>query len=229
MTRIRILGLAALLLGAAVLGGTIIGSVAASTSPRTAATAPVAAASGPPAGAAGDACATFRRAFAANLGVEESALAPAARAAANATVDAAVADGRLTAVVGARLKMRIDRAAGDGCALFAGRLARVAGTAGAIRDAAGAAAKALGMTAKELREELRAGATLRTLADTHGVQYATVSDAIFASVKADLDAAVAAGRIAQSRADRILDRLERNLAVGRLRDARPVPSGARGS
>jgi hypothetical protein len=229
MTRIRILGLAALLLGTAVLGGTIIGSVAASTTPRTDATAPVAAASGPPAGPAGDACATFRRAFAANLGVEESALAPAARAAANATVDAAVADGRLTAAAGERLKMRIERAAGDGCALFAGRLARVAGTTGAVRDAAGAAAKALGMAETELREALRAGATLRTLADTHGVPYDTVTAAITAAVKADLDAAVAAGRIAQARADRILDRLERNLAAGRLRDARPVPSGAQGS
>jgi hypothetical protein len=226
MTRFRILGLAALLLGAAVAGGTIIGSVAASTSPRTDATAPVAAASRPPAVAAADACADFRRAFAANLGVDEAALAPAARAAANATVDAAMADGRLTAAAGERLKARIERAAGDGCALFAGRLARVAGPTGALLDVAGAAAKALGLTQKQLREQLRAGATLRTLADTHGVPYDTVTAAITAAVKADLDAAVAAGRIAQARADRIIERLERNLAAGRLRDARPVPSGA---
>jgi hypothetical protein len=230
MTSFRILGLATLLLGAAVAGGTIIGSVAASTSPRTDPAGPVAAAaSGPPAGGAGEACADFRRAFAANLGVDESALAPAARAAARSTVEAAVADGRLTAAAGERLEARIDRAAGDGCALFAGRLARVAGTVGAVRDAAGAAARALGMTEKELREQLRAGATLQTLADKHGVPYATVSAAIVAAVKADLDAAVTAGRVSQARADRILERLERNLAAGRLRDARPVPSSAPGS
>jgi hypothetical protein len=41
-------------------------------------------------------------------------------------------------------------------------------------------------------------------------------------VKADLDAAVAAGTIKQARADRILSRLEANLADGRLRNARPA-------
>jgi hypothetical protein len=230
MTAFKTLGLATLLLGAAVVGGTIIGSVAASTSLRTDPAEPRgAAASRPPAGVAGDACADFRRAFATNLGVDESALAPAARAAARATVDAAVADGRLAAAAGERLKTRIERAAGDGCVLFAGRLARVAADVGAVRDVAGAAAPALGMTPAELRQQLRSGATLQALADAHGVPYATVSAAIVAAVKADLDAAVAAGRIAQARADRILERLERNLAEGRLRDARPVPSDAPGS
>jgi hypothetical protein len=230
MTVFRTLVLAALLLGAAVVGGTIIGSVAASTSPRSDPTGPaVAAASRPPAGATGDACAEFRRAFAANLGVDESALEPAARAAARSAVDAAVANGRLTAPAGERLKTRMDRASGDGCNLLAGRLARVTGTIRAIRDAAGTAAAALGMTPAELREQLRAGTTLQALADARGVPYATVSAAILAAVKTDLDAAVAAGRIAQARADRILERLERNLAAGRLRDAQPAPSGAPGS
>jgi hypothetical protein len=50
-----------------------------------------------------------------------------------------------------------------------------------------------------------------------------------ASVKADLDAAVAAGTIRQPRADRILDRLTKNLADGRLRNAAPAAAPTTGN
>jgi hypothetical protein len=213
-----------------VVGGAIIGSVAAATSPRADSPARAAAPNGvaapaaapaAPAGAAGEYCAEFRRAFAANLGVAESALAPAAKAAAVATIDAAVADGRMTKAVGDRLKARIEKADADGCALLAGRLARAGAVIGAARDGLSAAADALDMTPAELGAEVRSGKSLKDIAVARGVPYATVSAAVIASVKADLDAAVAAGTIRQARADRILERLERNLADGRLRDARP--------
>ena len=95
MSRFQVAGFAALLVVAALAGGTVIGSVAASTSPRVAApdTAAVPAAASP-AAAPSEVCAAFRRAFAANLGVDESALTPAAKAASIATVDAAVAVGQ---------------------------------------------------------------------------------------------------------------------------------------
>ena len=84
-------------------------------------------------------CADFRRAFAANLGVDESALAPAAKAAALATIDAAVADGSMTKAVGDRLRARIEAAGADGCALLAGRVSAIRGAAGAgkVRAALG--------------------------------------------------------------------------------------------
>jgi hypothetical protein len=224
MSRFRVAGFAGLLVVAAVVGGTIIGSVAAATSPRTVqpdqVTALVVAA--PAAGATGEYCAAFRRAFAANLGVEESALAPAAKAAAIATIDAAVADGRMTKAVGDRLKARIEKADADGCALLAGRLARAGAVVGAAKDGLTAAARALDMTPAELGAKLRGGASLKDVAAAEGVPYATVSAAVVAAVKADLDAAVAAGTIRQARADRILERLEANLADGRLRNARPA-------
>jgi hypothetical protein len=234
MTSIRILGIAALVFTAAVIGGTVIGSAVASTSPGTDPTGPVAAAapSSPPAGRADEACTDFRRAFAANLGVDESALAPAARAAAISAVNAAVADGRLPAAAADRLKARIDRADGDGCALLAGRLGRVAraaGTTAVTQHAVAAAATALGMTPADLREELRAGRSLETIAGDRGVPYPTVTGAVLGAVKADLDAAVASGRLEQARADRILDRVERNLAGGRLRREQPAATREPGS
>lgn len=243
MSTLRLAGMAGLLVAAALVGGTIIGSVAAGTLPR--ATGPADAVVAAPSAAAPAAaariakyCADFRRAFAANLGVEESALAPAAKQAAIATVDAAVASGELPKAAGDRLKARIEAAGADGCALLAGRIGarKVAGAAGAarslgvVRDGVTAAAKALGITPAELGSELRTGKTLKEIAETKGLAYAAVSAAALGAIKADLDAAVKAGTIKQTRADRIVARLERNLADGRLRNApqqRPAaPAGS---
>ena len=231
MSRIQVAGFAALLVVAALVGGTIIGSVAAATPPRAAGhgAAVVAAAASPSTGAAGEACATFRRAFATNLGVDESALVPAAKAASIATIDAAVAAGRLTKAAADRLKARVEQAAGTGCGLLDGRLARTGAAMGVAKDGLTAAAGALGMPPAELRAKLRGGAGLNDLATAKGVPYATVSAAVLAAVKAHLDAAVAAGTIRQARADRVLARLTENLAAGRLRNERPAPAGAAGS
>jgi ribosomal protein S20 len=248
MSTLRIAGLAGLLVVAAIVGGTIIGSVAARTlQPTTpslasaAAEAAVSAATAAPAGAkATEYCADFRRAFAANLGVDVTALAPAAKAAALATIDAAVADGTIQKARGDRLKARIEAADADGCALLAGRVAAIRKAAepgtsraalGVVKDGITAAAKALGMTPAELGAKLRTGGSLKAVATDKGVPYDTVVAAVVASVKADLDAAVAAGTIKQARADRILARLEANLADGRLRNARlaaPASSAAPG-
>lgn len=234
MSTIRLAGFAGLLVVAALVGGTIIGSVAASTLATPSQPPPLAAAPSAGAPAAGakiaEYCADFRRAFAANLGVEESALAPAAKAAAIATIDAAVASGELRAAAGDRLKARIEKAAADGCALLAGKVgaarAAVGAALGVVKDGVSAAAKALGITPAELGADLRGGKTLKEVAAAKGVPYETVSAAVLASVKSDLDAAVAAGTIKQARADRILDRLKANLADGRLRKARPAAPAA---
>ena len=235
MSRFRLAGMAALLVVTALVGGTIIGSVAAATAPRPTipAAAPLAVPSaGTPTGAkAAEACAAFRKAFAADLGVDESALAPAAKAAAISTIDAAVAAGRISTDRAEVLKARVEAASGDGCALLAGRIARIgaAGTGAAARPALGvakdgltAAAKALGVTPAELGASLRGGKTLKDLATAKGVPYAMVSAAVLAAVKTDLDAAVTAGTIKQAREDRILARLQANLADGRLRNQRPA-------
>lgn len=228
MSRLRLSGVAALLVLSALVGGTIISSVAAATSPRTSPpgqeVAPVAVAA--PAGATGEYCAAFRKAFAANLGVDESALTPAAQAAAVATIDAAVRDGTMKQAVADRLKARIDKAEADGCRLLDGRVGKARAAVGAMRDAVSAAADALDMTPAELGAQLRTGQSLKDIATARGVPYDTVSAAVLKSVKADLDAAVAAGTIRQQRADRILERLTRNLADGRLRNVAPAAPAA---
>jgi ribosomal protein S20 len=242
MSTFRLAGLAGLLVVSALVGGTIIGSVAAVTAPPPNQPSPIAAA--PSAGAAvtgGKAaqfCADFRRAFAADLGVPESALAAAAKQAAISTIDAAVAAGRMKQAVGDRLKARIEAADASGCALLAGRLGALragaagsaAGALGVVKDGLAAAAHALGVTPAELAAQLRSGHTLKDLATTNGVPYATVSSDVVGAVKADLDKAVAAGTIKQAREDRILARLQAALAVGRLRAAAPLaPAGPAGS
>ena len=94
---------------------------------------------------------------------------------------------------------------------------------GVAKDGLTAAAKALGITPAELGSMLRNGQTLKDVAGTKNVPYESVTAAVLAAVKSDLDAAVAAGTIKQARADRVLARLEANLADGRLRAARARP------
>ena len=73
-----------------------------------------------------------------------------------------------------------------------------------------------------MRTQLRDGKSLKDIAAAQNVPYDVVSDAVVKAVKADLDAAVAAGNLKQARADRILERLERRLADGRVRPDRPA-------
>ena len=136
---------------------------------------------------------------------------------------------------GDQLKARIEAAAADGCALLAGRIRALGGAAGqgpgraalgVVKDGIGAAATALGVTPAELGARLRSGDTLKDVATDKGVPYDTVSAAVIAAVKADLDAAVTAGTIKQAREDRILERLGRNLADGRLRAVQPAAPAA---
>jgi ribosomal protein S20 len=244
MLTLRTAGLAGLLVATALVGGTLIGSVTAA--PARPATGPglalVATASTDPTHGAevGEYCAAFRTAFAAALGVDESALVPAAKQAAIATIEGAVTAGQLPQATADRLKARIDAATGDGCALLAGRVNRIAAAAGraagrgaikaglgVVKDGLTAAASALGVTPAELGGDLRAGKTLKTVATEKSVPYDAVTVAVVAAVKKDLDAAVAAGTIRQARADRVLARLQQNLADGRLRPVAPTaPSGS---
>jgi len=218
MSGFRLLGFAGALVLAALVGGTIMSAVAAAPTPSggPAIGAPVAA---PTAAAAGEYCAAFRAAFAANLGVSEADVTAAAQKAAASTIDKAVTDGALGAAAADRLKARLEGAAGGACGVLDRRIGKAALKLG--HDAMTAAAEALGLTRAELRAQLReADGSLQAVATAKGVDYATVSAAVLTAVKADLDAAVKAGTLAQARADRVLKRLTANLAEGRLRRAK---------
>ena len=224
MSRYRILGFSrGLLVVAALVGGTVISSVAAAT-PRGAGRRRPRPRQPPHRGT----CRRRRRRglrrrsgrpFAANLGVAEAALAPAAKPAALATVDQAVS--RREAHHGRRRPAQgTDRGRrADGCQRLAGASRPRRGRALGVRHATRvtAAADALGMTPADLGAQLGRAPRSRTIATDKGVPYGPVTAAVLAPVKGDLDAAVAAGTIKQARADRILARL-----TGEPR-RRPVP------
>lgn len=212
MTKLRILGFSGALVAAALIGGTVM-SAALAVSPAPAA--PGAPDSARVTGEPSEYCTTFRTAFAANLGVSEDQVVAAAKAAIGTTVDKAVADGKLTAAAGERVKGRVAGADADGCRILGGWRAVVGrAVVGVARDGLTAAADALDMTPAEVRAQLRTGATLKEVAAAEGVPYETVTSAVMAAVKADLDAAVANSRITRARADRILERLEARLTAG---------------
>ena len=205
------------LLAVALIGGTLFGSVLAAPGggeARTSDGGP----GFPPFG--GEYCEVFLDTFAAELGVERDALAPAAAAAANAALDAAVAAGGVTEERAAEIRERI----ADGDPNLCQRL----GGAGGPRhggdhdrhhvmyELSEAAAGALGIEHSDLLERLRAGESLREIAQAEGVDYATVTEAVLAAARAELDEAVAAGTISRERADEILERITDRLEEGEL-------------
>lgn len=203
MSRLRLVGFSGALVISALIGGTLMSSVAAAPATEAAAREP------------SEYCTTFRAAFATNLGVSEDQMVAAAKAAIGTAVDAAVADGKLTAAEATRIKARVSAADANGCSILAGRRGILARAAiDVAKHGFQAAATALDMTPAELRAELRGGSTLKDVAAEKNVPYATVTTAVLTAVKADLDAAVAAGNLTQARADRILDRIERRLEAG---------------
>jgi hypothetical protein len=221
MKRLRILGFSGALIVAALVGGTLMSIVSANPGGRaTPATATVPTDSQ-----------TFLNAFAKNLGVNESALGPAAKSAADAAIDQAVANGDLPKDVGDRIKQRIANVAGDACGLVGvrWRMALEHFARFEIRaDMVQAAATTLKLSPEALRGKIVAGDSLKQIAQDQGVAYDTVTAAVVAAAKADLDKIVAAGRLTADREQMILDNLERALQTGKLWN-RPGDSASGGT
>jgi hypothetical protein len=216
---LKVGGAAIALITAALVGGTLIGSVlaapAGSSSPTTNLNL-----GDEETGDAQAYCEAFLDAFASELGVSTDELAPAAKAAAIAAINAAVEAGDLTQDVADRMIENVTAWDGEGCRWIGFKLGQWAHHAGRVEVLSGmweAAAEALGLTPAELREAL-GDATLQEVADDQGVELADVTAAALASAKADLDAAVEAGTITQERADAIYERVETWLNQGNLGD-----------
>lgn len=212
---LKILGGAAALITAALVGGTLIGSVLAAPGGNGASD-PAAVLGGDESTDASVYCQTFLDTFASELGVSTDELAPAAKAAAIAAINAAVDAGDLTQDVADRMIEKINEWDGSGCRWIGFKLGHWAHHAARVEFMSGmweAAADSLGLTTAELREAL-VDSTLEEVADAEGVDYADVVAAALASAKADLDAAVDAGTITQEKADAIYERLETWLSEG---------------
>jgi hypothetical protein len=140
------------------------------------------------------------------LGVEPSALTAALKKALENRVDDAVAAGRLTKSQGDELKQRIE--SGD-APLFAGPgFHHHHGPFGGLD----AAATYLGLTDAQLRTQLESGKSLADVAKAQNKSVDGLVQAIVDAAKKKLDAAVAAGRLTQSRADSILAELKSHAA-----------------
>jgi hypothetical protein len=83
---------------------------------------------------------------------------------------------------------------GDGAGRFGGR---------GIGADLSVAAEALGMTDEELRDALRDGSSIASLAEERGVDVQTVIDALVASATARIDEKVASGDLDSARADEL--------------------------
>ncbi len=230
MKSLKIMGLAGALVASAVVGGTLMSVVSANPTQSTS-TAPgtsVVAADPSP----GEYCQTFLDAFAGKLGVDAADLTPAAKDAAKATVDQAVANGDLPRAVGDAIKGRIDNATGDGCAWLGTRWQAVIRNVvqrGIGVDMLQAAADTLNMTTADLHSAIVSGESLKKIAQDQGVDYDTLTSAIHDAAKADLDRLVSAGRMTAGRETQILDRLDQALKDGKLFNGngplRPRPNG----
>ncbi len=122
-------------------------------------------------------------------------------------LDAAVADGRLTAAqASARLEELESRV--DDMVNRTGPPLGGPGEAGHGFLAPGAVADYLGLTAAQLRTQLEAGKSLADIAKAQGKTVTGLEDAIVAATKKRLDADVAAGRLTAAQASSMLDDLE---------------------
>jgi polyhydroxyalkanoate synthesis regulator phasin len=134
------------------------------------------------------------------LGVEPSALTAAFKTALKNRVDAAVAAGRLTKEQGDELKARIDSGDAPFFGFGSGGHHGPFGHLGHLD----AAASYLGLTEAQLRDALGAGKTLAQVAKDRGKSVEGLVEAMTAEAKEHLDAAVAAGRLTQEKADTVL-------------------------
>ena len=222
-----------------------VGQAAPSSSPAVVAVAsPVPGASASP-DARTQACETYLENLATRLNVSVSTLEQALVGAAGDTIDQMVKDGRLTADQGAYLKGQLSAADGS-CAAGPGHMGKgwfggmmmpfAPGMDGfdgdrgemhgagagvpvdttAILDAAATALKIDRQTLLTELGALKSGEDLKTIAQKHSVAYDTLSAAIRAEVKSQLDAAVAKGTIPADQATEALQRVDARLADGGL-------------
>jgi hypothetical protein len=153
------------------------------------------------------------------LGVEPGELSNALEQALENRVDAAVAAGRLTEEEGAALKERIRS---EEYPLLGGPGLRHHGGRGFHH--LDAAAQYLGLTEAELRTRLEGGRTLAQVAQAEGKTVDGLVAALVADEEAELDEAVADGRITQAQADERLAQAEerfRDLVNGTLPERGP--------
>lgn len=141
-------------------------------------------------------------------GVDPATVVAAVVAAGRTRIDEAVTDGRLDEERATKLEERLpeiaDRLVNSSPRPHRDGSDRVRSLRRqAIRQAAEVAAETIGVEVSELRDAVRQGRTVADVATDHGVDPATVVDAVIAEAKARIDQDVADGRIDEERAAKL--------------------------
>jgi hypothetical protein len=179
----------------------------------------------------------FVQKLAVALGIDQAKLEAAIKTAGNATVDDALKNQSITKDQATQMKARV--ASGEfGVWGRGGRGGGAPGMGMGGRDGAGmgmngrdgapgkmgagisqialleSAAKALNLSISQLDTELRAGKTLTEIAAAQKVSLETVKNAVIATLKTQLAAAVKAGSLTQAQSDQILKNAEADTNFG---------------
>ncbi len=174
---------------------------------------------------------TFLGRVAEKLGIGEDELRSAMTEAEQDIIDERVAEGKLTAEQGQRLKERIEERGllGPGGGPLGGPRDRVCDRVfDCIRDRARdrdgrlpmeAAATVLNMEPEDLLSELKEGSTLAQVAEEQGMPVEEFTAALLAQVQQELDALVAEGKLTEQQANTIYEGIEEN--IDRIANAQP--------
>jgi polyhydroxyalkanoate synthesis regulator phasin len=169
------------------------------------------------------------------LGIGEDELRSAMTEAEQDIIDERVAEGKLTAEQGERLKERIEEKGllGPRGGLADGPRGRFCDRVfdcirGGVRGWNGqltteAAATVLDMEPEALLSELQEGKTLAEVAEEQGMAVDELTAAMLAEVQQEMDALVADGELTQEQADAIYERVEEN--IDDIVNALPQPHG----
>lgn len=214
VTRVVFAGVVALALLAALFGASAVSNVALAQGPVTTPTAPANPPPAPPTNALEQ---TFWQSLANRLGVTIDRLTQAVKDAAKDTIASALQGGSLTQQQADALNQRADQwQPGQGIPLGGkgGRGHGGDGERGGLGGPGGldAAAKALNMTSSELMTELQSGKTLADVAQAKGVSQDAVKQAMVAAKKAEIDAAVTAGRLTADQATQMKSQIDQQAA-----------------
>lgn len=151
------------------------------------------------------ACTAITNQLATNLGIDVAKLQAAEKATVNQAIDARLAANKITAQQ-AQVEHDKVNASADVCTLKVGAKG-AAGTRakGTVRkDELQAAAKQLGITDQQLTQDLKSGKSLADEAAAHNIKTDDLKATLRATLKADLDKAIAAKTIDQAKEDKAL-------------------------
>jgi len=148
-------------------------------------------------------CTDFTNRLASNLGVDVAKLQAAEKATLNQAIDARLAANKITAPQAQAAHDRVD-ASTNLCTLRLGARAGKHAVGRLRKEELQAAAKQFGITEHQLMQDLKSGKSLADEAAAHHVKTSDLKATLRATLKAQLDKAVANKKIDQAKEDKAL-------------------------